>query len=269
MTLPGTRRGTPPRAVGALTLPSAWSAQRSCTALADGGRERGDVAVMIQELTRQASLDLLARTRLGRLACTYGAQPYVVPIYFAYHNEYLYVFSTVGQKIEWMRANPLVCVEVDEVEGPEQWVTVLVFGRYEELPDTPEWASARTVAHALLKQHAAWWEPAYAKTILHGIERPLVPVFYRIHCHRITGHRATPDSTGLSVTDSGEHGWLHRLVRQVRGRLPGQLPSQSQRPCAFSPVCPMPHDGEEQGAGNEVRSHRCRMSSSLLRPARL
>jgi nitroimidazol reductase NimA-like FMN-containing flavoprotein (pyridoxamine 5'-phosphate oxidase superfamily) len=195
------------------------------------GGERGDVAVMIQELTRQASLDLLARTRLGRLACAHGTQPYVVPIYFAYHNECLYGFSTVGQKIEWMRANPLVCVEADEVEGPEQWVTVLVFGRYEELPDTPEWASARTVAHALLKQYAVWWEPAYAKTILHGIQRPLVPVFYRIHCHRITGHRATPEaatpsSTRLSMTDSGEHGWLQRLVRQVRGRLPGHLPRQ-------------------------------------------
>lgn len=71
--------------------------------------------MLIQELTRQASLDLLARTHLGRLACTQGARPYVVPVYFAYHNGYLYSFSTVGQKIEWMRANPLVCVEADEV----------------------------------------------------------------------------------------------------------------------------------------------------------
>ena len=187
------------------------------------GRERGDVAVMIQELTRQASLDLLARTRLGRLACAHGTQPYVVPIYFAYHNECLYGFPTVGQKIEWMRANPLVCVEADEVVGPEHWATVLVFGRYEELPDTPEWARARTVAHTLLKQYAVWWEPAYAKTILHGIQRPLVPVFYRIHCRRVIGHRAVPEpvaprSTGPLMTDSREHGWLQSLLRQVRDR---------------------------------------------------
>ncbi|MBI2207599.1 MAG: pyridoxamine 5'-phosphate oxidase family protein [Candidatus Rokubacteria bacterium] len=145
--------------------------------------------MMIQELTRQESVNLLARMRLGRLACAHETQPYVVPIYFAYHNECLYGFSTVGQKIEWMRANPLVCVEADEVVGPEHWVTVLVFGHYEELPDTPEWAGAHTVAYTLLKQYAVWWEPAYAKTILHGIQRPLVPVFYRIHCRRITGLR--------------------------------------------------------------------------------
>ena len=63
------------------------------------------MVVLIQELTRQASLDLLARTRLGRLACAQGTQPYVVPFYFVYDNDCLYSFSTVGRKIEWMRAN--------------------------------------------------------------------------------------------------------------------------------------------------------------------
>lgn len=180
--------------------------------------------MLIQELTRQASLDLLARMHLGRLACTQGARPYVVPVYFAYDHGYLYGFSTVGQKIEWMRANPLVCVEADEVVSPEQWVSVIVFGRYEELPDTPEWQGARTVAHTVLKRNAVWWEPAYVKTILHGTQRPLVPVFYRIHSLQITGHRATPDpvtpatNTRLSMTDSGEDGWLQNLLRPIRGR---------------------------------------------------
>ena len=176
--------------------------------------------MLIQELTRQASLDLLARTHLGRLACAKGNQPYVVPVYFAYANEYLYGFSTIGQKIEWMRANPLVCVEAAEVVSPEQWVSVIVFGRYEELPDTPEWQSARRFAHTLLKRKAVWWEPAYAKTILHGTQRPLAPVFYRIHGVQITGHRATPEpvtqpDTSRSMTDS-EDGWLQHLLRKVR-----------------------------------------------------
>lgn len=180
--------------------------------------------MLIQELTRPASLDLLARTGFGRLACAQGTQPYIVPFYFAYKNDCLYSFSTVGQKIEWMRANPLVCVETDEVVSPEQWVSVIVFGRYEELPDTPEWQSARVFAHTLLKRNAVWWEPAYAKTILHGTQRPLVPVFYRIHGRQITGLRAIPDQpvtppdTRLSMTDSGEDGWLQSLLRQVRGR---------------------------------------------------
>ncbi len=147
--------------------------------------------MLIQELTRQACLDFLSRTHLGRLACAQGNQPYVVPFYFAHHNNYLYSFSTVGQKIEWMRANPLVCVEADEAISPHHWVSVIVFGEYEELRDTPEWHSAREFAHQLLAQYALWWEPGYARTTLHGAERPLVPVFYRISIVQITGHRAT------------------------------------------------------------------------------
>jgi nitroimidazol reductase NimA-like FMN-containing flavoprotein (pyridoxamine 5'-phosphate oxidase superfamily) len=147
---------------------------------------------MIQEMTRQASLNLLARTHLCKLACAQGNQPYVVPCYFAYNNNSLYSFSTIGQKIDWMRANPLVCVEADEVVSQEEWVSVIVFGRYEELPDTPEYQFEQALAYNLLRKKAQWWEPAYLKTILHGTDRPLVPVFYRIHIVQITGHRATP-----------------------------------------------------------------------------
>lgn len=149
--------------------------------------------MLIQEMTRKASLDLLARTHLGRLACTQGPQPYIVPIYFVYDAHYIYSFSTVGQKIEWMRANPLVCVEADEVATPTQWQSVVVFGRYQELPNTAEWHDAQSFAYKLLHQKAMWWEPGYAKTILKGVERPLVPVFYRILVEQITGHCASPE----------------------------------------------------------------------------
>jgi hypothetical protein len=149
--------------------------------------------MLIQERTRQEGLAVLARIHAGRLGCAQAGQPYVVPIYFAYHDHYLYSFSTVGRKIEWMRLNPLVCVEAEEVVNSEQWVSVVVFGKYEELPDTPEWQSERVVAHQLLEQKPAWWEPGYVKTILHGKERPLVPVYYRIQIVEITCHRAGPE----------------------------------------------------------------------------
>ena len=116
--------------------------------------------MLIQELTKQASLALLARTSLGRIACAQGAQPYVVPFYFTYDNHYLYSFSTVGQKIEWMRANPLVCVETDEVVSSQQWVSIIVFGLYEELPDTPACQQERASAQYLLQKRAMWWEPS-------------------------------------------------------------------------------------------------------------
>ena len=67
-------------------------------------------------------------------------QPYVVPVYLTYDvlsggEPCLYGFTTPGQKIEWMRANPLVCVEVDEVTAHDQWVSVIA------LVATRNWSS--------------------------------------------------------------------------------------------------------------------------------
>src|SRR5262249_7283634 len=78
----------------------------------------------------------------------------------------LYGFTTPGQKVEWMRANPLVCVEVDEVTAPDQWVSVIAFGRYEELPQTTRREDGRLDewlrAYQALKTQAVWWEPGCA-----------------------------------------------------------------------------------------------------------
>ena len=45
----------------------------------------------------------------------------------------------------------------------------------------------------LQKANQLWWEPAYVRTILSGVERPLAPLFFRIRIERITGHRATKE----------------------------------------------------------------------------
>lgn len=171
----------------------------------------------IMEQTTAASLELLARVRLGRLACAQGNQPYVVPFYFAYHDRHLYSFSTLGQKISWMRANPLVCVEADEVTGPQDWMSVVVTGRYEELPNTPEFGVARERAHFLLQQNAMWWEPGYMKTILHDTERAMVPVYFRIHIDEVTGHRAVGETaaSGKARAPAAAEGWVRRSLRRL------------------------------------------------------
>jgi uncharacterized protein len=148
--------------------------------------------MLIQEMTRDASLEFLARKRVGRLACARDGQPYITPLYFVRSGDCLYSFSTVGQKIEWMRINPLVCVEADELESPQQWLSVIVFGRYTELPKEPESEDARQLAYSLLQQRPMWWEPALVKTIIRGKEREFEPVYFRIHISKISGHRAIP-----------------------------------------------------------------------------
>jgi nitroimidazol reductase NimA-like FMN-containing flavoprotein (pyridoxamine 5'-phosphate oxidase superfamily) len=139
---------------------------------------------------------VLARLSFGRLACARDNQPYVLPIYFAYDGHHVYGFSTPGQKIDWMRANPLVCLEADERESRERWTSVIISGRYQELADTAELAAARAQAHRALQEHATWWDyTAVAAAEWRRKDQPFEPIFYRIHIDRITGHRATPRAT--------------------------------------------------------------------------
>jgi nitroimidazol reductase NimA-like FMN-containing flavoprotein (pyridoxamine 5'-phosphate oxidase superfamily) len=92
--------------------------------------------VLIKEMTAKECGDFLARIHFGRLGCSFDNEPYVVPIYFAYQPDHLFAFSTVGRNIEWMRANPKVCIEADEVTDHFYWTSVIVSGHYQELPDT-------------------------------------------------------------------------------------------------------------------------------------
>ena len=103
---------------------------------------------------------MLARRHVGHLACALNNQPYVVPVHVDLDGECLYGFATLGQKIQWMRQNPLVCLEINELTTEGQWESVVVFGRYEELPHTPEFERARDVAARLFQNHPVWWEPA-------------------------------------------------------------------------------------------------------------
>jgi nitroimidazol reductase NimA-like FMN-containing flavoprotein (pyridoxamine 5'-phosphate oxidase superfamily) len=149
----------------------------------------------IQELEKAQSLRVLARLRLGRIACCEAAQPYIVPFYFAYDMGYLYSFSTIGQKIIWMRANSAVCVQTDEIESTQEWVSLVILGRYEELLDTAGLKVERERAYELLQHTPCWWEPGYSKTMMEGAERPLVPVYFRIQILEITG-RYTASAPG-------------------------------------------------------------------------
>ena len=169
--------------------------------------------MLIQDMAVQASIDLMVRVRLGRLACAHEGQPYITPLYWQYDSNYLYSFSTVGQKINWMRANPLVCVEFEELVSPQNWATVIVSGRYEELPDQPSHNALRKHAYDLLQTRPVWWEPGYVKTVLSEKSRPMEYMYFRIHIDRLSGHRGVPDSVrGVSATDEGAVGWLRRIL---------------------------------------------------------
>lgn len=145
--------------------------------------------MLIHELTRDECRAVLDRSHLARLACSRHDQPYIVPIYIEFDGgEDIYSFSTVGQKVDWMRANPRVCVEVDDVTDTAHWISVVAIGRYEELTDAPGDRDARHRARQLLERRHEFWLPAAAKLPASASEHPTT-VLYRIRIDRLSGRR--------------------------------------------------------------------------------
>ena len=149
--------------------------------------------MVINEMNEKECNGFLASASLGRLGCSLDNQPYVVPIYFAYEPGYIYVLSTFGRKVEWMRANPKVCVEVDEIENPSQWTSVIVNGRYQELPE-PQYTDEREHARKLLEKHYLWWQNALGERQLRMGDELIDPLFFRIQIDSMTGLHAIEES---------------------------------------------------------------------------
>ncbi len=146
--------------------------------------------MLIQEMTYQECRAMLIGKNLARLACARDNQPYIVPIHFDFDGTFFYGYSTLGMKIEWMRQNPLVCLEIDELSNRTQWASIVVFGHYEELPDIPEYAGPRMVAERLFQRHAQWWEPASVPLAGHEQRTQIV---FRIQIDRMNGRRTVSE----------------------------------------------------------------------------
>jgi nitroimidazol reductase NimA-like FMN-containing flavoprotein (pyridoxamine 5'-phosphate oxidase superfamily) len=153
-----------------------------------------------------------------------------------------------------MRSNPLVCVEVDEVLSHDHWVSVIVFGRYEELPETSneeaerirarerrsqfqershrisdetseeqEFKDERSLAYEMLSTHLMWWEPGWAAWVAHAQRDPAEKyriLYYKILIDRITGHESTREpkraiATFVRTIPMRRLGWLLKPLRRL------------------------------------------------------
>jgi uncharacterized protein len=198
--------------------------------------------MMIREMSKNDCLRVLSGTRLARLACAHENQPYVVPVYLAFCEESgcLYGFTTPGLKVEWMRTNPLVCVEVDEVISHDKWVSIIAFGRFEELPgdtasevdrlqaperqrqareamptlsadghhhrsdvlrrDDEECNDYRERAWQVLKTDPSWWEPGSASWAARAHHNSAEP--YRIIYYRVRIDKVTGHEATRDTKDA-------------------------------------------------------------------
>jgi hypothetical protein len=77
---------------------------------------------------------ILENNYIGHLSYIYQNRPYVVPItyYFDKENNNIICYSGEGHKMNAMRKNSSISLQVGEVESVNNWKSVLVHGTFEQ-----------------------------------------------------------------------------------------------------------------------------------------
>ena len=123
---------------------------------------------------------LLHAHQVGRLGFTGQGRVYIMPVTYGYDGQAVYVVSHEGLKVRLMRANPTVCFEVEEVESPAHWRSVIAHGSYEEITDSVE----RSRALAII---AAQGPVPLPPSLAPFVEGPGHVVVFRVRLHERSG----------------------------------------------------------------------------------
>ncbi|CAN5399485.1 hypothetical protein BH20BAC1_BH20BAC1_13050 [soil metagenome] len=75
---------------------------------------------------------LLLSQVVGRMACTNGKMPYIVPVTYVFDGKSIIGQTREGRKLEMLRKNPNVCFEIDSMTNMANWQSALVFGTFIE-----------------------------------------------------------------------------------------------------------------------------------------
>lgn len=149
---------------------------------------------MIKDLNSKDCIALLKKHYVGRLAYLVGKTPFVAPITYFYFEEdkkgSIISYSLEGHKMEAMRKNNYVSVQVDEIESINQWKSVLAHGEFEELHQI----DAKRLLHEFASGVKNLINQDTDKNVqfIHEFSSKLQaqadpPIVYRINLHEITG----------------------------------------------------------------------------------
>jgi nitroimidazol reductase NimA-like FMN-containing flavoprotein (pyridoxamine 5'-phosphate oxidase superfamily) len=141
--------------------------------------------VEIVKMNESEMESLLTRVGYGHLGCCRHGRPYVIPIHYAYVKPDVYIFTTRGMKTEFIKENPEVCLQVEEVQDVTDWRSVIFTGRAELLSQAEEKKSA----WGFIRLDNPSLTPAIAHTWFGRLERSNVEAIYRIRYQAISGRK--------------------------------------------------------------------------------
>ena len=144
---------------------------------------------------------VLARNVVGRMAFTLRRAVDIEPVHLLLDGDWLYGRTSDGTKVRALAHRPWVAVEVDEVDGPFDWFSVVVHGTFWPLPEdgSPLQREGRARAIELFERVAPG-----ADTLADPV--PHRTIWFRISISEMTGRSATTARMPASLTPAMRHG---------------------------------------------------------------
>lgn len=132
-------------------------------------------------LSPAACRAVLRRHKFGRIAFTFRDRVDIEPIGYVCDGEWLYARTAPGTKLVQIRHNPWVAFEVDEVDGPFDWKSVVVHGTsyFVEPNGNGDYERSLRALRRLDRRVLTDEDPVPERSVL-----------FRIHIHHLTGRSA-------------------------------------------------------------------------------
>lgn len=128
---------------------------------------------------------ILGRNHVGRLAYREGERVQIQPVGYVASEDWLFLRSAYGAKLEAITSDPFVAFEVDEVEGPFDWRSVVAHGTIYLRPSDGSAIEQREAQRAIEAFQSVMPEALTANDPV-----PERNVIYGLHVHEMTGRMA-------------------------------------------------------------------------------
>lgn len=102
-----------------------------------------------RELSHGDCVDMLRRNTYGRIAFSHQDRVDIEPIHYVLEGDWIYLRTGTGTKLSTLRHHPWVAFEVDEVNGPFDWASVVVKGTVYIFSTNPEEEKSEVYQQAL------------------------------------------------------------------------------------------------------------------------
>ncbi len=145
----------------------------------------------IKNMETSECLKLLGDNYIGRLAYISGRTPHINPITYFHDAEEKCIlsYSAPGYKIEAMEKHGWVALQVDDIRSIQQWRSVLVQGRFEQLEGSTAKKHLHRFAEGVQRTIAPkeGEAPKFIKDFSSRLQEREIPIVYRIHITDIVG----------------------------------------------------------------------------------